>query len=112
MRINHLIPDVTGPFETDTGKLVSVQRQKYSEVQLCFEGEPWNIPFAEIKLHTRDRYADKTAVFPDCVKLGEEIVRRWNESSYPTTDSVTAAMMKLTAEERASIIILIGANDG
>jgi hypothetical protein len=78
MKINHLIEFVTGPFETDGGQLVCVQSHKYSTVKLCFKAGNWNIPFAQIKLFTRDRYVDAKATHPDAVNLGDEIVRRWN----------------------------------
>lgn len=78
MKINHRIADVTGPFETDSGRLVCVPMPKYGEVLLCFQ-EKMNIPFAKIKLHSEDRYVDATAVLPDATALGNEIVARWNE---------------------------------
>lgn len=77
MKINHLIQNVEGPFDTDTGTLICVQSKKYGEVELCF-AEGLNIPFAKIKLYTRDRAVDADAVFADAVNLGEEIARRWN----------------------------------
>lgn len=75
--INHLIEFVTGPFDTTTGKLVCVKSPKYGKVELCF-AEGMNIPFACIKLHTRDRYVDAAAVLEDAYTLGQEIARRWN----------------------------------
>ena len=47
---------------------------------MCFK-EGWNIPFARIKLFSRDRWIDAEGTFDDAVKLGEEIVKRWNEYS-------------------------------
>lgn len=82
MQINHRIKHVTGAFDTDSGKLVCVQKKKYGEVLLCF-AEGWNIPFAEIRLHTEDLAVDSDAVFEDAVNLGKEIVRRWNEYTPP-----------------------------
>lgn len=75
--INHLIEFVTGSFNTDTGKLICVKSPKYGRVELCF-AEDMNIPFAQIKLHTRDRAVDADAVLNDAYTLGQEIARRWN----------------------------------
>lgn len=85
--INHLIEFVTGPFDTTTGKLVCVKSPKYGRVELCFK-ESMNIPFAQIKLHTRDRAVDADAVLESAYTLGQEIARRWNACAAPT---VTAA---------------------
>lgn len=78
MDIKHRIADVTGAFNTDTGRLVCVPLPKYCEVLLCFKAQ-MNIPFAKIKLHTEDRYFDASAVFSDATALGTEIAARWNE---------------------------------
>ena len=67
----------------DTGKLICVQSKKYGEVDLCF-AEDINIPFAKIKLYTRDRAVDADAVFQDAVNLGEEIAARWNAQRQAT----------------------------
>ena len=75
--VGHRIEFVEGDFDMQTGELVCVQRPKYGEVRLCFKAG-MNIPFASIKLHTRDRAVDADAVFDDAVKLGDEIARRWN----------------------------------
>jgi len=77
MKIEHLIESVDGPFDTHTGKLICVGIKKYGDVLLCF-AEGINIPFAKIKLYTRDRAIDADAVFDDAVRLGEEIAFRWN----------------------------------
>lgn len=77
MLINHRIEFVSGPFDTDTGKLVCVPQPKYGRVLLCFK-ERMNIPFAEIKLHTSDRLVDANAVLDDATRLGEELAKRWN----------------------------------
>lgn len=79
MEINHKFDHVEGAFETDTGELVCVERTKYKEVVLCFRAN-MNIPFAEIKLYSSELAADAKAVLNDAYKLGEEIVRRWNEN--------------------------------
>ncbi len=75
--INHLIEFVTGSFDTTTGILCCVKSPKYGRVELCFV-EDMNIPFAQIKLHTRDRAVDADAVLNDAYTLGQEIARRWN----------------------------------
>ena len=78
MEINHLIKDVTGAFETDTGKLVCVSSHKYREIEICFDGGSY-IPFATIKLYSSDLFKDADKVFKDAVNLGMEIERRWND---------------------------------
>lgn len=82
MEIKTQIEFVEGAFETDTGKLVCVQSRKHVDVQLCFKAG-MNVPFADIKLYTKDRYVDAKAVFEDAVKLGDEIVKRWNRGPVP-----------------------------
>lgn len=77
MEIHHKIEFVSGPFETDTGRLVAVKSHKHRSVELCFDAG-MNVPFADIKLHTRDRYHDARDTFPSACTLGEEIARRWN----------------------------------
>jgi hypothetical protein len=76
------IEGVTGDFSMVTGKLVCVKHKKYGLVELCF-AEGWNIPFAEIRLHSRDLARDADAVFEDAGRLGDEIARRWN-AAIPT----------------------------
>ncbi len=77
MQINHRIEHVTGAFDTDTGQIICVQSAKHAEVELCFKAG-MNVPFATIKLYTKDLWVDAKAVFPDAVALGKEIERRWN----------------------------------
>jgi len=79
-QINHRIEFVEGPFDIGKGKLACVPYRKYNEVLICFK-ESMNVPFAKIKLHSRDRYTDAKAVFDDAVRLGQEIVKRWNSYS-------------------------------
>ena len=79
MKIDLLMDGVSGAFDTQSGRLVSVPNPKYAEVLLCF-AEQMNIPFAKIKLHDRDRYVDAKAVFDDAAALGELIAERWNNS--------------------------------
>jgi hypothetical protein len=84
MVINQLFDNTTGVFETKTGNLVCVPNKKYGSVDLCFSGcsrTSFNVPFARIKLHSRDRAVDADVVFDDARKLGEEMARRWNEST-------------------------------
>lgn len=68
---------VEGDIDTDTVEMVSVAKKKYVEVDLCFRAG-MNIPFATIKLHSRDLFVDADEVFEDAASLGEEIARRWN----------------------------------
>lgn len=90
MEINHKFEHVNGAFETETGKLVCVGKQKYGEVMLCFKAN-MNIPFATIKLYSKDLASHADATFEDAYKLGKEICRRWNEFEEPETDETTKA---------------------
>ena len=77
MEIKQKFNYVDGSFETDTGKLVCVKSEKYCSVELCFK-ENMYIPFAKIKLHSKDRYIDAKEVLDDAYNLGKEICKRWN----------------------------------
>lgn len=76
-KIQQLFKFVDGPFDTDTGELACVGNSKYGRVDLCFKADMY-VPFAKIKLHSRDLAVDADAVFDDAVALGNEICRRWN----------------------------------
>lgn len=80
MELKPLIDGVTGTFDTATVRLVCVPMPKHAEVLLCL-AERMNIPFAQIRLHSEDRYQDAIAVLPDATALGNEIAQRWND--YP-----------------------------
>ena len=69
---------VEGSFETDAGNLVCVRKDKYAEVTICFK-ENMNIPFAKIRLHSKDLFVDAEATMDDAYNLGNEICKRWNE---------------------------------
>ena len=71
---------VEGTFNMNTDKLVCVSKDKYKDVHLCFKSN-MNITFVEIELYDSERFIDKEATFESAVKLGEEIVRRWNLQS-------------------------------
>lgn len=77
MEINHKFSFVEGSFDTTTGELTCVKHEKYNEVNLCFKAN-MHVPFAKIKLHSRDTFSDAKSVLDDAHKLGEEICRRWN----------------------------------
>lgn len=82
MKINHRIEFVDGSFETTTGELVCVKSQKNTSVRLCFK-DNMNVPFAAIKLYSRDRYVDAKATFEDAARLGDEMAKRWNAVKEP-----------------------------
>jgi hypothetical protein len=77
MEIHHRFEFVSGHFETDTGELIAVKNPKYGEVHLCFK-DTWNIPFARIRLHSKDLFIDAKAVLDDAYNLAQEIAHRWN----------------------------------
>jgi len=76
--INHRFEHVNGPFDMETGKLVCVPSSKYNDVNLCFRAN-MHIPFARILLYSSELWVDAKAVFEDASRLGDEIVKRWNE---------------------------------
>lgn len=78
MDINQKFEYVDGSFDTIQGELVCVKHEKYGSVQLCFK-ENMYLPFATIKLHSKDLFVDAMEVIDDAYKLGNEICRRWNE---------------------------------
>lgn len=77
MEIDHKFDFVEGTFDTETGELICVRIDKYCEVKLCFKSN-MHIPFAKIKLHSRDTYGDAKSVIDDAYNLGNEICKRWN----------------------------------
>lgn len=93
MEINHKFEFVDGAFDTEKGELICIQKWKYNEVKLCFKAG-MNIPFATIKLHSRD-------AFGDAVKMGEEIVNRWNDAKQPK--DLKKALDGLTDEQRMDL---------
>lgn len=72
---------VEGSFDTKEVKMLCIASDNHGTVELCIN-EPnscWNIPIAQIKLHSKDLYVDFNATLEDAKKLGDEISRRWNE---------------------------------
>lgn len=83
VEIKQFFDHVEGSFDTKDTKLIVVTSNKYKEVTLCIKGKGetgCNIPIAEIKLYT-DKFYQKMEAYEEAIKLGEEIVRRWNEAS-------------------------------
>jgi len=77
MEIKQKFQFVDGSFDTEHGELICVRKNKYCLVELCFK-EHMYIPFAKIKLHSKDTYADAKEVMDDAYNLGQEICKRWN----------------------------------
>jgi hypothetical protein len=80
MKIGLRFQYVDGDFDTSVDQLVCVHNQHYGTVDLCIKAN-MNIPFAMIRLHSSNLAVDADAVYPDAVRLGDEIVRRWNEAN-------------------------------
>jgi len=78
MEINQNFDFVDGAFDTVDGELICVIKDKYNSVELCFK-ENMNIPFASIRLYSKETYQESKKVLDDAYNLGEEICRRWNE---------------------------------
>lgn len=78
MQISSKFEFISGEFDTEKGKLVCVKSDKYKSVELCFRAS-MNIPFAEIKLYSGEKFIDAKQIYQDACHLGDEIVRRWNE---------------------------------
>ncbi len=64
MKINQKFKFVNGNFDTKKGELIAVPSSKYNEVHLCFKGN-MHVPFARIKLHSRDTFGDAQEVYKD-----------------------------------------------
>ena len=79
MKINLNFDFVDGQFDSETGKLICVRRDKYARVDLCLNEGCSNISFARIRLHSADLHADAMKVIDDAKNLGDEIAKRWNE---------------------------------
>lgn len=82
MEINQYFVFVEGSFNTADTRMVCIPHDKYDEVLLAVKSDKdkgWNIPIAKIKLYSGDLLIDAKKAYPDAVKLGEEIVRRWNK---------------------------------
>lgn len=77
MEINHKFNFVEGAIDTETDKLICTTSNKYAETKLCFKAS-MNVPFAKIKLYSKDLFIDAKAVNEDAYKLGKEICKRWN----------------------------------
>jgi Holliday junction resolvase-like predicted endonuclease len=77
MLINQKFNFVEGPFNTETGEIICVRKDKYGEVTLCFR-ENMYIPFARIKLHSDNTFGSAMETIDDAYNLGQEICRRWN----------------------------------
>ncbi|MDO9304603.1 MAG: hypothetical protein Q7T77_04700 [Sulfuricurvum sp.] len=76
LRIDSITTDDTDTVEDL--ELLCISKERYGNVELCFRGGGWNIPFAQIKLYNSKRAVDADAVFESAKFLGEEICRRWN----------------------------------
>lgn len=71
------IQDVSGSFDTENDPIVCVGNKKYGKVSLCFKAGIY-VPFAVIKLYSRNLAKDADATYDDALALGKEIERRWN----------------------------------
>ena len=103
MKITPKFDLVSGSFDTDEVKMLSLPSDNLGKVELCInehEGS-WNFPIGNIKLHSRDLYVDFKATLEDATKFGNEIARRWNEfplwrpvtdEQYPTDKEVLCRM--------------------
>lgn len=109
MQIKTKIQFVEGDFDTDTGALISVQRKMFASVELCFK-EQMNIPFAAIKLHSKDLRIDAMHVFESAAALGDEICRRWNE--FPKWVSVKDRLPILASTYQSEQVIAYSDGNG
>lgn len=76
MKINHKL-NVEGAFDTKGGQLICTTSDIYAETYLCFRAN-MHVPFAKIKLYSKDLFIDAKAVNEDAYRLGDEISKRWN----------------------------------
>ncbi|KKM82685.1 hypothetical protein LCGC14_1317020 [marine sediment metagenome] len=76
MEIKHRFENVTGNINLDELEIISVASKKNATVSLCIKAN-MNIPFAKIKLYSRDKFVDAEACFESAEVIGKEIERRW-----------------------------------
>jgi hypothetical protein len=77
MELIHKFENVTGTTSLEELKIITVSSKKNATVSLCIKLN-MHIPFARIKLYSRDKFKDAEACFESAKILGEEIERRWN----------------------------------
>lgn len=78
MIIKHRIEHVNGDIDTDTAQLTCVLNRNHANVYLCIDAN-MSIPFAKIKLHSKDMFSEARAIENEAYKFGEEIAKRWNK---------------------------------
>ncbi len=76
MEIKHRFENVIGNINLDELEIISVASKKNATVSLCIKAN-MNIPFAKIKLYSRDKFVDAEACFESAEVIGKEIERRW-----------------------------------
>lgn len=101
MEINHKFDFVEGSFDTKDGKLVCATSDKYAETKLCFKAN-MNVPFAKIRLHTKDLFIDAQETNEDAYKLGNEISKRWNIYN-ELVSTLTDLIKSIEYPQRASL---------
>lgn len=81
MKITPKFTFASGSFDTDDVKMGCLPSDNHGKVSLCIKDKEsgWNIPIGGVKLYDKDLYIDFKATLEDATKLGNEIVRRWNE---------------------------------
>jgi len=87
--------------DTDTVEdleLLCISKERYGNVELCFRGGGWNIPFAQIKLYASKRAVDADAVFESAKFLGEEICRRWNMQNEKVGEAIDCVRIPIDHE--------------
>lgn len=92
-----------GNFDMDTCEILCIPHRKYQSVDLSLteKGLNFNLCFAEVRLHG-DLYSQKQEAYPEAVKLGEEIAKRWKEH-HQLKQKV--AELEALAEERRQFIV-------
>lgn len=86
LRIDGVTTD--GTDKVEELELLCISKKRYGQVELCFRGGGFNIPFAKIKLYDSSRAIDADATFESAKFLGEEICRRWNLQNEKTAEAV------------------------
>jgi len=76
-------------------ELTCVKKDKYCDVHLCYR-DGMLISFADINLHQTDRWVDKEAMYETACKLGDEIVKSFNNRNNKTLNSTE--LIQLTQE--------------
>ena len=105
MEIKHRFENVIGNINLDELEIISVASKKNATVSLCIKAN-MNIPFAKIKLYSRDKFVDAEACFESAEVIGKEIERRWQLQAELDKHRWIPVSEKLPEESGAYLVML------